>query len=199
MNNMFNGIFGKIAPGMCRVTMNGELAIKTSNGYKSYDTGSGRLTNCDNFVFNIGEEFCFVVPTNRVKAGDIILANGRPRCVVDASKNRITAINYEDSTIEQLLPERHIFMGNTYFYGKIVSMFGRNQKKGKGPGKLLKYMMISEMMKGQNGNGQSSGGINGLIPLMFLGKSSDNIFDGLFDGIFDEEVEDGAGDIDEAE
>ena len=34
---------------------------------------------------------------------------------------------------------------------------------------------------------------------MFLGKSSDNIFDGLFDGIFDEEVEDGAGDIDEAE
>ena len=36
--------------------------------------------------------------------------------------------------IEQILPENHIFMGNVYFYGKIVSMFGSNLKKGKGPG-----------------------------------------------------------------
>jgi hypothetical protein len=195
MENMFNGIFGKIAPGMCRVTMNGDLAIKTSNGYKSYEVASGRLTNCNNFVFNIGEEFCFVVPTNKVKKGDIILANGKPRCVVEALKDRITVINYEDSTIEQLLPERHIFMGNTYFYGKIVSMFGSNLKGGKGPGKIMKYMMLSEMMKGGfagSGNGANNGGVNafggmgGLLPLMLLGKDSD----GLFDGLFDMDVED---------
>ena len=185
MDNMFNGIFGKIAPGMCRVTMNGDLAIKTSNGYKSYEVASGRLTNCNNFVFNIGEEFCFVVPTNRVKKGDIILANGKPRCVVEAAKDRITVINYEDSTVEQLLPERHIFMGNTYFYGKIVSMFGNNLKGGKGPGKIMKYLMLSEMMKGNgagNGNGANAfAGMGGLLPLMLLGKNSDGLFEGLFD------------------
>ncbi|SEP67090.1 hypothetical protein SAMN02910369_00423 [Lachnospiraceae bacterium NE2001] len=196
MENMFNGIFGKIAPGMCRVSMSGDLAIKTSNGYKSYDAASGRLTNCNNFVFNIGEEFCFVVPTNKVKKGDIILANGKPKCVIEATKERITAINYEDSTVEQLLPERHIFMGNTYFYGKIVSMFGGNLKKGKGPGNIMKYMMLSEMMKG-SGNGKTGGfgeGMSGILPLMLLGKNMDGMFDGMLDFDDDEEDDDPAGD-----
>ncbi|MBO6166011.1 MAG: hypothetical protein J6O17_06565 [Eubacterium sp.] len=187
MNNMFNGIFGKIAPGMCRLSMNGGTAIKTSNGYKTYEVASGRLTNCDSFVFNVGEEFFFVIPTNKVKPGDIILANGKPKCVIDAAKNRITAINYEDSTIEQILPERHIFMGNVYFYGKIVSMFGGGLAKGKGPGKIMKYMMLSEMMKG---NGNNNGALNGILPLMMLGKNGDGLFDGLFDMEGDEESED---------
>ena len=26
--NSFNGMFGKIAPGMCRLTMNGKIAVK---------------------------------------------------------------------------------------------------------------------------------------------------------------------------
>ena len=187
MNGMFNGMFGKIAPGMCRLSINGGIAIKTSNGYKTYEVASGQLTNCDNFVFNIGEEFFFVVPTNRVKPGDIILANGKPKCVIEASKNRITAINYEDSTLEQILPERHVFMGNVYFYGKIVSMFGNNLKKGKGPGKIMKYMMFSEMMKGNGGNGNGSGMMSNLLPLMFLGKGNMDFLDdfGDFGDAFD--------------
>ncbi len=190
MNGLFNGMFGKIAPGMCRLSMNGGIAIKTSNGYKTYEAGNGRLTNCDNFVFNIGEEFFFAVPTNKVKAGDIILSNGKPKCVIEATKDRITAINYEDSTIEQILPERHIFMGNVYFYGKIVSMFGSNLKKGKGPGKIMKYMMLSEMMKGSDGSG-GGGMMNSLIPLMLLGKGGTDIFDGFMDmgDAFEEEDE----------
>ena len=187
MNGMFNGMFGKIAPGMCRLSINGGIAIKTSNGYKTYEVASGQLTNCDNFVFNIGEEFFFVVPTNRVKPGDIILANGKPKCVIEASKNRITAINYEDSTLEQILPERHVFMGNVYFYGKIVSMFGNNLKKGKGPGKIRKYMMFSEMMKGNGGNGNGGGMMSNLLPLMFLGKGNMDFLDdfGDFGDAFD--------------
>lgn len=205
MENMFNGIFGKIAPGMCRITMNGNLAIKTSNGYKSYDISSGRLTNCNNFVFNIGEEFCFVVPTNKVKKGDIILANGKPKCVIEVAKNIITAISYEDSTIERLLPERHIFMGNTYFYGRIVSMFGNNLKKGKSAGKIMKYMMLSEMLKG-SGNGKTSGfgeGLSGILPLMLLGNNMGSMFDGIMDmdfeddadNITDEETDDEINDV----
>ena len=143
---LLNGMFGKIADGMCRLSMNGEIAVKTSNGYKTYNSKTGRLTNCDRFVFDIGGEFFFLIPTNRVEKGDIILVAGKPKCVIEAEKNKITVINYEDSTIDTILPERHIFMGNTYFYGKIVSMFGKGFSGGKkGMNKMMKYMLMSEM------------------------------------------------------
>ena len=83
MNELFNGMLGKIAPGMCRLSMDGGIAIKTSNGYRTYDSKTGRLTNCSSFVFDIGEEFFFLFLTNKVKTGDIILANGKPKCVTE--------------------------------------------------------------------------------------------------------------------
>lgn len=186
MNNMLNGMFGKIAPGMCRLSMNGGIAVKTSNGYKTYNLKTGRLTNCDSFVFNIGEEFFFVIPTNKAEPGDILLVGGKPKCVIEAEKNKLTVINYEDSTVETILPERHVFMGNTYFYGKIVSMFGSDLIKGKkGTNKIMQYMMLSEMMKGSSGD--SGSGMNTMLPLMMLGGNMGNIFDGFFD--FDEDSE----------
>lgn len=176
MNNMLNGMFGKIAPGMCRLSMNGGIAVKTNNGYKSYNVKTGRLTNCDNFVFNIGEEFFFVIPTNKVEIGDIILVAGKPKCVIEIEKNKITVINYEDSTIDTILPERHVFMGNTYFYGKIVSMFGADLIKGKkGTSKIMQYMMLSEMMKGNSNNNMSA-----MLPLVMMNGNM-NLFDGMFD------------------
>lgn len=33
MNNFMNGMFGKIGSGMCKLSMNGNIAVKTSNGY----------------------------------------------------------------------------------------------------------------------------------------------------------------------
>lgn len=182
--NFMNGMFGKIAPGMCRLSMSGGIAVKTSNGYKSYNIKTGRLTNCDSFVFDIGEEFFFVIPTNKVEVGDIILIAGKPKCVIGAEKNKITVINYEDSTIDTVLPERHVFMGSTYFYGKIVSMFGNDFMGGKkGMNKMMSYMMMSEMMKG---NGSTSNNSNSMLPMMMLmnGGNMGNMFEGMFD--FDE-------------
>ena len=191
MNNMLNGMFGKVAPGMCRLSMNGGIAVKTSNGYKTYNMKTGRLTNCDSFVFNIGEEFFFVIPTNKAEPGDILLVAGKPKCVIEAEKNKLTVINYEDSTVETILPERHVFMGNTYFYGKIVSMFGSDLIKGKkGTNKIMQYMMMSEMIKGNSDN--SGNGMNTMLPLMMMGGNMGSIFDGMFDfddGEEDKEVE----------
>lgn len=182
---MFNGMFGKVANGMCRLSMNGGIAVKTSGGYKTYDLKTNKLTNCSNFVFNIGDEFFFVIPTNKVEPGDIIIANGKPKCVVSADRSTITAINYEDSTVENILPERHVFMGSTYFYGKIVSMFGNGFGKGKkGTEKIMRYMLMSEMMKGGTaGNGQFSA----MLPFMMMngGGGFGDMFDGMFD--FDDE------------
>lgn len=177
---MLNGMFGKVAPGMCRLSMNGGIAVKTNNGYKSYNMKTGRLTNCDSFVFDIGEEFFFVIPTNKAEPGDILLVGGKPKCVIEAEKNKLTVINYEDSTVETILPERHVFMGNTYFYGKIVSMFGSDLIKGKkGTNKIMQYMMLSEMMKGNSGS--TGNGMSAMLPLMMMGGNMGNIFEGMFD------------------
>ena len=172
--SMFDGICGKVAPGLCRLSMDGGIAIKTRAGYRTYDAKKKRMTNCDSFVMDIGEDFFFVLPTNRVEPGDIILAGGIPKCVIGESDGTITAINFEDSTVETLLPEYHLFMGNTYMYGKIVSLFGKNGVKGKkGIGRMMKYMMFSSLLKGKEGS------VNSLLPLMLMGGKTD-FMDELF-------------------
>lgn len=183
--SMFNGMFGKIESGMCRLSMNGDIAVKTSNGYKYYNMKSGRLVNCDNFAFDIGEDFFFVIPTNKVDVGDIILVNHKPKCVKKVDKDSIVVINYEDNTIDTILPERHVLMGKTYFYGKIISMLGNSFFKGaKGINGMMRYMMLSEMLKGNGNSGSMFGGsgMSSMLPLMMMsGGKMDNMFDGLFD------------------
>lgn len=190
--NFMNGMFGKIAPGMCKLSMSGGIAVKTSNGYKSYNVKTGRLTNCSNFVFGNTEEFFFVIPTNKVEVGDIILIAGKPKCVIEVEKNKITVINYEDSTIDTVLPERHVFMGNTYFYGKIVSMFGNDFKGGKkSMNKMMSYMMMSEMFKGTGGTDKfgMTNSNNSMLPMMLMMNGGfTDMFDGMFD--FDESDDD---------
>ena len=186
MTSCFNGMFGKLGPGMCRLTMNGKIAVKTSGGYKSYNVKTGRLTNCSNFVFNIGDDFFFIIPTNKVDVGDIILVKGKPQCVIEVDQKTLKVMNYEDMTIDTIVPERHVFMGNTYFYGKIVSLLGSSAGKGKeGMAQMMKFMMMNQMM----GNGASSfgaaSGSNMLPMLMMMNGGSGSIFDGMLDGMLD--------------
>lgn len=179
LQNSFNGMFGKVAPGMCRLTMNGNIAVKCGNGYKSYNVSKGTLTNVTNFCFNIGDEMFFIIPTNKVDVGDIILINGKPKCVTSADKKIITVIDYENSEIRQIVPERHVFMGSTYFYGKIVSMFGNSFKGGKGLGNIMKMMMFSQMM---GGNNSSNNGLGQMMAMsMFMSDKNNNPFEGMFD------------------
>lgn len=195
--NVFNGMFGKIAPGMCRLSMSGGIAVKTNSGYKTYNIKTGRLTNCANFVFDIGQDFFFCIPTNKAEIGDILLINGKPKCVTKVDKGTLTVINYEDSTVETVIPERHVFMGNTYFYGKIVSMFGDSfvGKGKKNVNQIMKYMMLSEMMKGNGGT--SSNSFGNLMPLMLM--SGGNGFGEFFDGMFDGFLSDDTAEEDETE
>jgi len=180
--NEFGGMFGKLAPDMCRLTVNGGIAVKCSNGYKTYNVKKGTLTNVTNFSFNIGDEMFFRIPTNKAEVGDIIIVNGRPKCVIEANKNVIKVIDYENSEIREVVPERHIFMGNTYFYAKIVSFFGNMFKSGKGPENIMKIMMLSQMM---GGNANGSNGIGGMGQMMamsmLMGSGNSNPFEGMFD------------------
>lgn len=139
----------------------------------------------------MGDEMFFVIPTNKVQIGDIILVDGKPKCVIETNKKVISVIDYENSEIRQVLPERHIFMGNVYFYGKIVSMFGNMFGKSGGAKNMIKMMMMSQIMGGNNGvsNGSSNGGFMqniGQMAAMSMFMGGDNPFNDMFDFDFGE-------------
>ena len=186
-SKFFNGFFGKVQPGMCRLTMNGNLAIKCSNGYRTYNVKQQRLTNVTNFCFDMGSELFFVIPTMKVSEGDIILVEGKPKYVIAISKAYIEVVDYETSEIKKIVPERHVFMGSSYCYGKIVSMFGSNFKGGRGLKKIMKMMMMSQIFGGQNG-GSSDFGMGNIGQMMMMsslfgGNSDMDFFNDMFDGL----------------
>lgn len=180
LQEQFGSMFGKLQPGMCKLTMNGNIAVKCSNGYKTYNVKKGTLTNVTNFCFNVDEMF-FIIPTNKVAVGDIIIVAGRPKCVTAVDKKIITVIDYENSEVRQVVPERHVFMGSTYFYGKIISMFGNAFKNGNGMQNAIKMMMMSQMMGG-NGANMNNGGLGQMMAMsMMMGGGKNSPFDGAFD------------------
>jgi hypothetical protein len=66
-------------------------------------------------------------------------------------------------------------------------MFGNGIFNGKkGTDKIIKYMMMSEMMKGNNGTGN---GMNSMLPMMMLGGGFEDMFDGIFDFDEDEDID----------
>ena len=184
MMNDLNKMFGSIAPGMCRLSPNG-IAIKTADGYKAYNVKTGNLVNCSNFVFDIGDDMFFAIPTNKVAKGDIILVSGKPVCVIEAAKNEIKVLSYEDSSIKVIVPHRYMFWGSSYFYSKIVSPYGDTSYGNFSAKKLMPLMMVNEMMKKGNSNGISS-----MLPMAMMMNGSFEAFDfsKMFDDSEDEEV-----------
>ena len=175
--NMFNGMFKPVGRGMCKIGMNGKVAIKTASGYKTFDIEKGKLLNCDSFAFDMDGAF-WVVPTFKVEKGDIILVNGKPRCVIEVKDNSIKTFSYENSTIDEIVPEHHVFMGKTYCYGKIFSPFMNMSKdNGESMSSLMNMMMMSQMFSGDNSN-------SGMNPMMFMFMNGDNPFANLFEGAF---------------
>ena len=208
MNNLLGSeLFGCVGGDLCRLAANGNIAVKTSNGYKVYEPKTGRLTNCANFVFNIGNEFCFVVPCKKVEAGDIIIVDGKPRCVVSGLKDgTVRVVNYETNTMEDLLPERHMILGGATYFKKLVSPF----KKGTGFNikSIMKMQALSALLGNKSaadansaffgtGSGNQPGGNNQLMLLMMMNGGGD-MFDGMFD-MFDGNGLDLFGDDEDSE
>ena len=187
-SNALNSCFGKVASGMCRISMNGDIAIKTSQGYKTYDVETGHLLNCDDFAFELGSDFFFIIPTNKVNKGNIILAGGKPRCVIEAKDNEIKVFRYEDGTINIIVPECHPFMGRNYFYGKIVSIFG-NIKSDKCTNKMMKFYMLSQMFDNTDKYNNSTSNFNPMLLMMMGGNIFDNMFEDMFNFDIEEDTE----------
>ena len=182
-NNKFNKkLFNKVQTGLCRLATNGEIAVKTSSGYKLYDVDTGSLINCTDFIFNADEEFFFAIPANKVTVGDVILISGKPCCVIAGatgiSAASVKVINYEDFTIESIIPQIRTFMGNSYRYVKIVSIFGDDLPNNeKGLKNLTSYMIMLNMLK----EFKSSDGLNGHVSSMlpFFIMQNEGLIDAL--------------------
>jgi hypothetical protein len=191
-DNMFNGICGRIKPGNCRLSYTGGVAIRTADGtYKTYNLKTGQLTNCDRFVFDVGDDLFMMIPTRKLKKGDIVLFGGQPKCVIEVLGNKhVKVINYNTAVIEEVVPERHVFMGRR-FYGKIVSLMGNGFLKGGKGGmfkNLLKFKMMSSLFGGGKGGGMfnGNGGLGQMMAMsMMMGNGGfGDMFGNMFNGLF---------------
>jgi hypothetical protein len=154
--------------------MNG-IAIKVNGEYKTYDVNSGMLVNCAHFVFDVGDDMFFVIPTNNVQRGDILLASYGPVCVIEAMENEIRAFDYKTGTIVSLVPERYVCFGATYFYSKIVSPFA-NVAAGGDMNKIMPLMMMSSMTK----EGGDMSKMMAMSMMMNGGFNFNDMFGGMF-------------------
>lgn len=177
-DGMFGNVFAPIGKDMCKLGMNGKIAIKTPNGYKTFDLKKMKLTNCSNFVMDMDGMF-FAVPTFKVENGDIILVSGRPCCVISTDGSTIKTFDYIDGSIKEILPEHHVFMGKTYCYQKIFTPFANMTKD---MGAMLKWQMMSKMFG--NGNGNGNGNMMNPMMMMFMMNGKNDFFDGMFEGAF---------------
>lgn len=185
MNNLTNMI-GKIAPNMCRISLAGSIAVKTSHGYRTYNANTGKAVNCEGFAFDPGFEMFFLLPTTKAQIGDIILVDGKPHCVKSVGEdNTIVAYRYEDSNLVTIVPETYTLFGDVYIYSKIVSLFGTNSTKF-GKNKLMKAMIFSQMFNnGSTAGANNFGNMNPMMLMMMMGNNGSDMFSGLFDGMMD--------------
>lgn len=200
MSKIFKGMFGPIEAGKCKLGMNGKIAIKTPNGYKTYDAKKNRLTNVGSFAFDMFNMF-WLVPTNTLQVGDIILMQKGdrrvPRFVIKVDNGVITALDYEDNELKQVLPERHILMGKVFFYAKIWCPFKGMASNGNMFGQMFKMQLMSQMMGGMMNGGNVADAVNPMgnmgqifmMPMMmqmmggmFGGKADANPFATMFGG-----------------
>jgi hypothetical protein len=187
MGKMFKGMFGPIEAGKCKLGMNGKIAIKTPNGYKTYDAKKNRLTNVGTFAFDMFNMF-WLIPTNTLQVGDIILMQKGdrrvPRFVIKVDNGIITALDYEDNELKQVLPERHILMGKVFFYAKIWCPFKGMASNGNMFSQMFKMQLMSQMMNGMMNGGNVADAVNpmGNMGQMFMMPMMMQLMGGMFGG-----------------
>lgn len=166
----FASMLGKLEPDMVRLTFNGGIAVKTKNGYKTYDVAKKKAVNMDSLVMPDMSAF-LLLPSTKVNSGDIILRDGAFYSIISVNEatNELVGYNYESGKKETLVRETHCFLGNTYFYSKlfspILSFFGDKpgDKKEEGS-EASESMLLPLAMMSQNGD------MNSMLPLLLMSK-----------------------------
>ena len=164
--NMFDGMMQKVTG--VAMTMNGEIAVKSGDSYKTYDQKKGCLVNVTGLTLPGSDGMFFTIPSTKVNVGDLIFINAeKPVFVTEVSNKpkRITVVNYATNEVSTIVPETYLFMGSTYFFKKIVCPFGN--MFGKGNKGMMKMLMFQSMFNNQNQDG--------LIPISSSGPNMMNL------------------------
>lgn len=192
ITKMFGSAFGKVEKDSFRVAIGGKIAVKTSDGFKTYDPESGKLVAVGDLAIPGFGDMFFVMPTRKLVKGDIIILNGEPMCVLEAKDNAVTCMSFETNKIETRAVEQLPFFGKP-FYGKLVSLLGlMGAGKGDGDKGLMKMMLMSQVLSGglfggaaASGNGAAAPAaglpIDGNTLLMLTLMKGGDCFDGLGD------------------
>lgn len=154
--NIFEGKFGQLPAGVCNISMSGRIAVKTNNGYKSFSTPRKKLVNTTGFAFDMGPGSFFLIPVKKTKEGDIVtVKQGQVTKFYavtepenEAHPNTIKMFDFETNDIVEKVPERHVLMDKTYYFGKVASMWDMIFKGGlKSEGGFNGIMAIMAMQK----------------------------------------------------
>lgn len=182
LTSTFANMLGKLEPDTVRLTFNGGIAVKTANGYKTYNVAKKKAVNMDSLVMPDMPAF-LLMPSTKVKVGDIILRDGAFYSIisVDDATNELVGYNYETGKKETLVRETHCFLGNTYFYSKlcspILSFFGGKPEDKKEEGSEASEDTMSALlplaMMSQNGD------MNSMLPLLLMSKDCNGESSGM--------------------
>lgn len=174
-NNMFNKLFSteKLNAGEVTLTTDGRVAVRRADGdYVCYDKETNVIQNQMDFVLEDLDEAVVIVPTNTIKADDVIKKDGSFFYIKEVKGNKITAVNLNTSTTEVLTKETSLL--GAKFYSKVTSLMDI-QNSGIDP-MMLMFMMkdgedssMKDMLMIQMMQGQTTGeGKPAIDPMMLM-------------------------------
>lgn len=151
----------------CRLSFDGSIAVRTgTDEYKTYNPATKQLTNCEDFVFDVGENMIMMMPVASVSAGDVIKVVYDYHYVTGVNEDgSIETVKYEDGSQCHIVPENHIFLGRQFAYRKVFPIFNMFNQSAGNPNFAANPMLMYMMMQ-NSGNGGFD--FSKLLPFMMM-------------------------------
>ena len=162
----FNELFDFSAD-QCRLSFDGSIAVRTgTDEYKTYNPTTKQLTNCEDFVFDVGENMIVMMPVANVSVGDVIKVAHNYHYVTNVNGDgSIETVKYEDGSQCHIVPENHIFLGRQFAYQKVFPIFNVFNQSAGNPNFVANPMLMYMMMQ-SSGNGGFD--FSKLLPFMMM-------------------------------
>lgn len=165
-----------------KLTVMGTVAVAIGDGYSSYDTKTGELTDVTGFTLDMDGMF-YNMPAVDVAEGDLVKVKGGYGYVQEVKKNKVIVMLL-DGEEKTLVSTKSPF--GFKFYTKVVSIMdmGGNGESGEGLFGEMNPMMLM-MMSGKDGGSSPFGGGDMMSMMMMsqmMGGNSGGGLAGLFGG-----------------
>lgn len=162
----FNELFDFSAD-RCRLSFDGSIAVRTgTDEYKTYNPTTKQLTNCEDFVFDVGENLIMMMPVANVSVGDVIRVAHNYHYVTGVNEDgSIETVKYEDGSQCHIVPENHIFLGRMFAYQKVFPIFNMFNQSAGNPNFAANPMLMYIMMQNFSNGGSD---FSKLLPFMMM-------------------------------